>query len=137
VPGNAWVADYLPGETVAARARLVVCNGGSLTTQQALTAGVPVLGVAGNLDQHLNMEAVCRAGAGERLRAGTVDAATLRATVAQMLGRPSYAAAAARLAQVLARYDAPTRFRELVDQLMTGEPGNQRSRSGVTPDRTS
>ncbi|COY99511.1 glycosyltransferase [Mycobacterium tuberculosis] len=29
-----------------------------MTTQQALVAGVPVIGVAGNLDQHLNMEAV-------------------------------------------------------------------------------
>ena len=43
VPPNALVADYLPGTETAARSRLVVCNGGSLTCQQALTAGVPVI----------------------------------------------------------------------------------------------
>ncbi|MCY0611157.1 glycosyl transferase family 1, partial [Klebsiella pneumoniae] len=36
VPANAFVADYLPGEAAAARSAVVVCNGGSLTTQQAL-----------------------------------------------------------------------------------------------------
>lgn len=57
VPANAFVADYLPGEAAAARSAVVVCNGGSLTTQQALVAGVPVIGVAGNLDQHLSRPA--------------------------------------------------------------------------------
>ena len=46
VPANAFVADYLPGEAAAARSAVVVCNGGSLTTQQALAAGVPVVGLA-------------------------------------------------------------------------------------------
>jgi len=42
VPANAFVADYLPGEAAAARSAVVICNGGSMTTQQALAAGVPV-----------------------------------------------------------------------------------------------
>lgn len=41
VPANAFVADYLPGEAAAARSAVVLCNGGSPTTQQALAAGVP------------------------------------------------------------------------------------------------
>lgn len=39
VPANAFVADYLPGEAAAARSAVVLCNGGSPTTQQALAAG--------------------------------------------------------------------------------------------------
>jgi UDP:flavonoid glycosyltransferase YjiC (YdhE family) len=33
-----WAAAYLPGEQLAARAALVVCNGGSPTSQQAVAA---------------------------------------------------------------------------------------------------
>jgi UDP:flavonoid glycosyltransferase YjiC (YdhE family) len=40
-PKNVYVADFLPGIEAAARAALVICNGGSLATQQALAAGAP------------------------------------------------------------------------------------------------
>ena len=65
---NALVAPYLPGTAAAARSALVICNGGSLTSYQALSAGVPVLGIATNMDQFLNMEAITRLGAGYVLR---------------------------------------------------------------------
>jgi UDP:flavonoid glycosyltransferase YjiC (YdhE family) len=64
-----WVADFLPGEAIAAKACAVVCNGGSPTTQQALLQGVPVVGIVGNLDQLLNMDYIERFGAGMLVRA--------------------------------------------------------------------
>ena len=57
---NVRLADVLPGEHAAARADLVICNGGSPTTHQALAEGTPVLGLASNMDQHLNMAGVQR-----------------------------------------------------------------------------
>jgi len=66
--GNAFVAPYLPGTTAAARSVCVICNGGSLTSYQALIAGVPVLGIASNMDQFMNMEGLVRAGVGTCLR---------------------------------------------------------------------
>ena len=99
IPANARVADYLPGTAAAARAALVICNGGSPTTYQALRSGVPVLGIAGpNMDQHLNMEAVRRAGAGEVLRARDVHPSQVREAVVTLLEDPRYAAAARGLA---------------------------------------
>ncbi len=83
------MADYLPGEAAAARSAVVVCNGGSLTTQQALVAGVPVIGVAGNLDQHLNMEAVERAGAGVLLRTERLKSQRVAGAVMQVISRSS------------------------------------------------
>ena len=68
IPPNARVARYLPGGEAAARSRLVICNGGSPTTHQALAVGTPVLGLAGNMDQHLNMESVQEYGAGRLVR---------------------------------------------------------------------
>jgi UDP:flavonoid glycosyltransferase YjiC (YdhE family) len=103
VPANAFVADYLPGEAAAARSAVVVCNGGSLTTQQALVAGVPVVGIASNLDQHLNMEAIERAGAGMLLRTEWVNSRRVAEAVMQVLSRSDYRQAARRLAEAFGR----------------------------------
>ena len=82
---NAWFADYLPGEQVAARARLVVCNGGSPTTQQALVHGVPVLGLCSNLDQLLNMQGLEAAGLGVSMRTDRLDGPRLAEAIDSLL----------------------------------------------------
>ncbi len=103
VPANAFVADYLPGEAAAARAAVVVCNGGSLAAQQALVAGVPVVGIASNIDQHFNMEAIERAGAGTLVRTERLTSQRVAAAVTQVLGRPDFQQAARRLAKAFER----------------------------------
>lgn len=118
VPANAFVAEFLPGKRAAARASLVICNGGT-TAYQALGVGVPVLGIAGNLHQTWNMEAIERAGAGRLLRAGAADRETLRAAVTQMLSRSSYAEAAVTLAGLLAKYDPARRLEEILGKVLS------------------
>ncbi len=90
-------ADYLPGEEAAARAALVVCNGGSPTCYQALAAGVPVLGLPSNLDQYLNMSCLVRAGAGLLLRADRARVPAIAAAVRRLIGESSFRTNAARL----------------------------------------
>jgi UDP:flavonoid glycosyltransferase YjiC (YdhE family)/HAMP domain-containing protein len=114
---NVYAADYLPGDQAATRANLVICNGGSPATQQALTAGVPVLGVTSNVDQGMNMEAVCRTRAGEMIAAESVTVEDIRRRVTQIFEDPSYTEAASRLSKILQRYDATERFRGIVDGL--------------------
>ncbi len=116
VPDNAFVADYLPGEAAAARAAVVVCNGGTLATQQALVAGVPVVGIAANLDQHLNMEAVQRAGAGLLLRTERIKSRRVTKAVTQVLNRSDYQQAAKRLAEAFERDHA--RFPQRVESAL-------------------
>jgi UDP:flavonoid glycosyltransferase YjiC (YdhE family) len=82
---------------------VVVCNGGSLSTQQAFVAGVPVVGVAANLDQHLNMEAIERAGAGILLRTEWLKERRVTAAVQEAISRPEYRQAARELAEAYAR----------------------------------
>ena len=72
-----WVVDFVPGDAVSAKACAVVCNGGSPTTQQALLHGVPVVGIASNLDQMLNMGYIERFGAGTLVRADRAHAKTI------------------------------------------------------------
>ena len=112
LPPNAFVADYLSGDEAAARSSLMICNGGTLTVQQALCARIPVLGIANNMNQLLNMRTICRSGAGELMRAGQVRPAELRETVLKILSSPAYVQAAGVLGQTYLKYDAPSRFRE-------------------------
>lgn len=105
-PKNVYLAPYLPGEEAVKLARLVICNGGSPSTHQALASGVPVIGVASNLDQYLNMNAIVGAGAGCLLRAGSCGSAELVAAISRMLSDSSCALAARQLAQDLTAYSA-------------------------------
>lgn len=96
------VFDFLPGSAVCRHASLVVCNGGSPTTNQALRCGVPVLGIAQNMDQFLNMQAIEAFGAGVLLRSDRVSDHSLRCAVQTLFGDVRFAERARLLVQSLA-----------------------------------
>ena len=100
------------------RADLVVCNGGSMTCQQALLAGRPIMGIAGNMDQFMNMTAVVAAGAGLCLRADRLDAHTLRFACEALLTDPAYRHAAVALGRQLRGWDAGERLAALLPTLI-------------------
>ncbi|WP_229208114.1 glycosyltransferase [Duganella sp. Root198D2] len=119
VPDNARVADFLPGEEAARRAALVICNGGSPTSHQALAAGVPLVGIAGNLDQFLNMQGIVAAGAGALLRADRFDEAALRQAVEGLLATPAASAAARQLMVIFGNYRSSESFSKLLSKILT------------------
>lgn len=116
-PGNVYLAPYLPGEDAVKMASLVICNGGSPTTHQALTRGVPVIGVSNNLDQYLNMAAIVKAGAGLGLRSGTCDSQKLVEAINRVLSEASFAEAARTLCLRLAEYHSRDRFTETINEI--------------------
>jgi UDP:flavonoid glycosyltransferase YjiC (YdhE family) len=122
LPRNVLVADYVDGIEAARRSRLVVCNGGSPTVQQAFSAGVPVLGIPSNTDQFLNMYWVKRAGAGLMLRPHRASAQRVRDAIRQLLEVRAYRDQAQRLAEEFRRYRAGERFTALLDGWLSGEP---------------
>jgi UDP:flavonoid glycosyltransferase YjiC (YdhE family) len=87
---NVWSAPFLDGARLAERARLVICNGGSPSTQQALINGAPVLGLPSNLDQYLNMGYVQRAGLGVLCRADTASAASIGNACRRVINDPRF-----------------------------------------------
>ncbi|MAT91602.1 MAG: glycosyl transferase family 1 [Halioglobus sp.] len=115
LPRNVFAAPFLPGEDAARRAAVVVCNGGSPTTHQALARGRPVLGIPGNLDQHLNMRTLTRAGAGLALRAERLDAHAVAASLRRLLEQPRFGERAAQLAADMARCQGAQRFCQFMD----------------------
>jgi UDP:flavonoid glycosyltransferase YjiC (YdhE family) len=116
---HVYVAPYLPGDAACARADVVISNGGSTTSYQALAAGKPVVGIASNLDQYLAMELITRAGAGLLVRAGNAQAAEIRAAVAHALSSPALRAAAQRLAPAFYSDPAAPFVRALEDAIAT------------------
>jgi UDP:flavonoid glycosyltransferase YjiC (YdhE family) len=117
-PENVYVAGYLPGEEAARRSRLVVCNGGNMSAQQALAAGAPVLSVASNLDQVMFARAVEAAGAGEVLREEEVSVAAVRRAAWRLLKWDGYAEAAGRVAAAYERRQAATIFPNFVGGIL-------------------
>lgn len=85
VPANVFAADFIPGSYACDRANLVITNGGSLGTYQALQEGKPVIGIATNMDQLLNMENIVKAGLGLCLRNDSFSTTTLKAAVEKAL----------------------------------------------------
>lgn len=99
LPSNIKVFDFVPGDLVCKAARLVVCNGGSPTTNQALANGVPVLGIAKNMDQFMNMRAIEKYGAGLTMRADRVTRETVFKLANQLCTNDCYRMSAVKLAQ--------------------------------------
>lgn len=117
-PANVYVTDYLPIDVASARSAFIVSNGGSLTTYQALTVGVPVLGICTNMDQLLNMNAVQELGAGIALRAGKANFAVIQAAANTLLHNPAYLEAAGRVRQSVLQYDSRQHFQEIVAEIL-------------------
>ncbi len=120
IPANAWVADFLPGQQAVAVASLTISNGGSLSTQQSLALGVPVIGIAGNLDQYLNMSYVQQAGAGILLRGGRLAAHQIRAAVDAIVNEGRCRSEARLCMQNLLAYDALRTFSGLLEEILQG-----------------
>jgi UDP:flavonoid glycosyltransferase YjiC (YdhE family) len=117
LPKNVAASEYLPGDHVAERAVLVICNGGSPSVYQALAKGVPVIGIASNMDQFLCMSGVENAKAGVLLRAGRLTENSLRNAV-ETVTRESYKQAAQKVARELAGLDAISTFRSFVREIL-------------------
>ena len=120
LPPNARVADYLPGDEAALKASVVICNGGSPTSHQALAAGVPVLGIASNMDQFLNMRGIEKAGAGLSMRADRFNANSLERAARELLKSGPARAAAMALAPLFQCSGTAARFADFVNTL--GKP---------------
>jgi UDP:flavonoid glycosyltransferase YjiC (YdhE family) len=130
----------LPGIQAAAVSDVVVCHGGSGTIYQALSQGVPVVGLVTNPDQMLVMRGVEAAGAGLGLLARTATATSVAGAVRRMLAEPGFRESARILARRIEACDAPAAFASFADKALdrkrpgpeapAGEPAFDRSLAG-------
>nr|WP_063791944.1 nucleotide disphospho-sugar-binding domain-containing protein [Nonomuraea pusilla] len=97
-PGVVITDAFVPAPTVNALADLVVGHGGQGTVQTALAAGTPIIGVAMQVEQQINLDHVAARGAGIRIPARRWRAPVIREAVKTVLGTPSYRRRAGDLA---------------------------------------
>ncbi len=117
VPTNAHLIDYAPGDKLAERANLMICNGGSLTVYQSLAAGKPLIGIASHMDQHLSMSYVERAGVGLLLRSEKLTSGILRAAVQHLLADGPVQRRARDLARSIAAYAPAERLSKILEEI--------------------
>lgn len=118
LPPNVRAFQFVPGDEAARRAAVVVSNGGSTTSYQALAEGTPVLGLPSNFDQYLAMEAVEKAGAGRLLKARTATADSIVEAIQELLTQPTFRTAARHWQVSFASHDAATNFSRFVEHLL-------------------
>lgn len=113
-PPNARVDAFIPIDRALEVADLVVCNGGSLMTYQSIAAATPVLGIPSNLDQHLNMAYLTKAGVTQSLRSEQVSPTNVSRLILSMLGNTELQDRVKRAATILNAHDYRETFREFV-----------------------
>ena len=118
VEARVHVRPFVSGAEAAARARLVISNGGSTTGYQALAAGCPVLGLPHNLEQHLAMEPIVAAGAGVSISARNAHPDAIRQVVARLLADEATAIGARAVARRFATHDYATTFPSFVESVV-------------------
>jgi hypothetical protein len=108
LPPNADVRQWVPQASVLAHAAAVLGHGGFGTTMGALVAGVPqVVAPLFSFDQAVNAAHVAAVGAGIAVEAGTGAVARGAAELPRLLGTPSYAESARRIATAISELPPP------------------------------
>lgn len=106
VPANARVAGYLPFGALLPKASVLVTNGGSGGTQQALAAGVPVVVAGETEDKPANAARAAYHRLGINLQTATPTAQAVARAVGSLLEDKEVRENVLRLAKVYAQHDA-------------------------------
>ncbi|SFU82718.1 UDP:flavonoid glycosyltransferase YjiC, YdhE family [Nitrosomonas eutropha] len=117
IRGQIVTRNFLPGASTAAIAKLVICNGGSPSTHQALREGTPVLGIPANMDQLLNMNFIVATGAGLKVRADQVTYNKIRAAIQQILNEDNFSKNAQQVANWFKNCQPKEKFPEIINKI--------------------
>lgn len=125
LPPNVHVYDYLPGTEIARRSRLVICHSGP-TVYQALSQGVPIIGVPFNLPQEVIINQIVSLGAGIMVPWRESTPARIAHGVREVLGDPRYRSAARHIGSQFHLEDGPPRAAEVIRRALdTSQSGRK------------
>lgn len=120
---NVHVFDLVPASKLMPHVDALVCQGGNGSIYQALSAGVPVVGVPTMLDQEANLDRVEQLGVGLHLSGFKSNPADVVAAVRRVLAGEATEKARA-LAVQLKRYRAPELAADLIErEMLRGREG--------------
>jgi UDP:flavonoid glycosyltransferase YjiC (YdhE family) len=117
---NSYITDaFVPALSVNELADVVVSHGGQGTVQTALACGTPIVGVAMQLEQQVNLDNVGAKGAGIRIPSHRWTASNIQAAVRNILEDRSYRENARRLQQSVRRVNGKKSSAEAIWQFVT------------------
>ena len=115
---NFFVTDFAPGLPLLSQSHVCINHGGNGTVYQALSAATPIVGVAGHVDQQIQLQLCEIAGVGRRVSRRQLTPATLRAAVDSVVADASCKQRAADMQRAIARYNGPRVAAQAIDALI-------------------
>jgi len=98
-------------------ASVVVCNGGSATSYQALSQGKPVVCLWGNIDQYLTSQVIAGSGAGLACRADGHETGEFKDLVAKVLMDKGFTESANKVSELFRTHDVCKRFADFLGSI--------------------
>jgi dTDP-L-oleandrosyltransferase len=134
LPPNVFATDFAPGERLLERADVCVSHGGNGTLYQALTAGVPVVGIPTHVDQQIQMQLCEASGVGLQVPDSVLSPERLRQAVDTVCADPRFRESARAMSRAIARHggarSAAAAIVELLERRYHGRPRAPRAAAG-------
>jgi MGT family glycosyltransferase len=118
IPDNFYVVDYAPGSKIMEKSDLVVCQGGNGTIYQAMSQGVPIIGIPTMHDQEWNLDRVESLGIGIHLSELKFKPHHLSEAVEKILSDKSFNNNAQQYKKILEGYNGPNKGALLIDSYL-------------------
>lgn len=118
VPDNFYVTDYAPGSKIMEKSDLVVCQGGNGTIYQAMSKGVPIIGIPTMHDQEWNLDRVEDLGIGIHLSDLKFKPEHLVEAVKKVLSDKTYTENSGVYKEILKQYKGPYNGAKYIDSFL-------------------
>lgn len=119
VPENFFVTDFAPGSKLMEKSDLVVCHGGNGTIYQAISQGIPIIGIPSIAVQELEMQRVVSLGIGIRLSELRFKPPHLASAVEEVLGHSRYRERAQEFKKTIANYGGAQEGARLITEFLS------------------
>ena len=111
--------EFVPAQKVNSMADAVICHGGQGTVQTALASGTPLVGVAMQQEQFINLCNVAAYGAAVRVSLSRWNAKNIRKAMSKVLSDSQFKQAALRLKERVSAMDGQKKSAEIIWQFIT------------------
>lgn len=115
-PDNFFVTDFAPGSKIMEKSDVVVCHGGNGTVYQAISQGVPIIGIPTHFEQEYHMQRVEHLGIGIALSEFDYKPSHLVEAIETILTEKSYKENVQKYKNILKDFNGPRKGAELIDK---------------------
>ena len=106
--------EFVPAQKVNALADIVICHGGQGTIQTALSSGTPLVGIAMQQEQFINLSNISLYGAGIRIPFNKWNADNIREAVRKIIAGKKFKESALRLRERVNAMDGKKKSAEII-----------------------